>query len=112
MSLVLVPVSPDDPNLMTMMTARGAPRWARLAACLALEGRRVLLIRDGHPVDDDCARCGPRRRWILRALHRIPGSEARCLLTCTGCGLDVEDRLLTALCAAAGIPPPDLTGML
>ena len=70
----------------------------RIAACLALEGRRVVLPKNGHPVLDTCPHCGTDGLCTVRAFHKdAEGGDARCLLTCDGCGGLVEARDLGVL---------------
>lgn len=83
---------------MALMTRRTSPRWMRIAACLALESRRVVLVRDGHPVFDACSRCGTDGLCNIRAFHKGPdGQDARCVLVCGACSHLVEDRSLEEL---------------
>ncbi len=98
MPVVLIPIDPKDRSLIRTMTARTAPRALRIAACLALEGRRVVLPRGGHPVYDHCLRCGTLTLATVIAFHKsASGDDARCVVGCDACGRLVEDRLLSEL---------------
>jgi len=105
MPVTLIPVNPGDRQLMDLMTRSTNPRWMRMAACLALEGRRVVLPKDGHPVIDHCDRCNAAGLCTVHAFHKTPsGADVRCLLSCDGCGDVVEGRTFDALRAREDNP--------
>ncbi len=98
MPIVLIPISGGDRILLERMTAPSAPLWMRIAGCLAAEGRRVVLPKNGHPVWDDCARCQSTAPATVHAFHKDRrGLDARCILSCDRCGGLVEDRVLSHL---------------
>lgn len=96
--VILIPVDPADRRLMRSMTQPGAPRWLRVAACICMErDRRLVLVKEGLRVVDDCPRCRSRFARI-RALHKgARGDDPRCLLCCEACGNLVEDRSMPDL---------------
>lgn len=105
MPVTLIPVNPNDKELMALMTRATSPRWMRVAACLAMEGRKVVLPKDGHPVMDVCSECGADGLCTVHAFHKDGGGEdVRCLLACGACGRLVEDRSFTELLAREGNP--------
>lgn len=98
LQVTLLEASPKDRELMKIMTRKTAPRWMRLAACIAMEGRKLVLVRDGHPVMDRCPRCGIDRLYVLHALHKKPaGGDTRAVIECTTCHDVIEDKSLTVL---------------
>jgi hypothetical protein len=98
LKIILIPVNPRDRELVTIMTRPGSPRWMRIAACIALEGRRVVLIRDGHPALDRCELCGAEGLFNIRALHKnAEGADTRALQICETCGGIAEGRPLAVL---------------
>lgn len=105
MAITLIPVNPQDNDLMAIMTRTASPRWMRLAACLAMEGRKVVLPKDGHPVMDLCSSCGADGLCTVHAFHKNgDGADAQCLRACGGCGRIVENRSFAELLAREGNP--------
>jgi len=93
MPITLIPVNPADRDLMSLMTRKTSPRWMRIAACLAMEGRKLVLPKDGHPVKDLCRGCRADGLFTIHALHKDgDGRDVRCILSCDGCGRLTEDR--------------------
>ena len=108
-SLVLLHIDPADAQLLHTMTRASAPRWMRLAGCLALEGRTVVLIRDGWPVLDRCAVCTTPPAARLFALHKAAdGGDKRALVACPRCGRTAENRPLALI---EGRPENRLSGI-
>jgi hypothetical protein len=98
MPVVLIPINPADQALIEMMTRASSPRWMRVAACLALEGRRLVMPKNGHPVIDVCQSCGTEGPSTVRAFHKDrAGEDAQCVVVCDECGAIVEDRSLETL---------------
>lgn len=111
MPVVLIPINCHDRELIRTMTGNTAPRWMRMAACLALEGRKVVLPRDGHPVYDTCGECGTEGLCTVRAFHKdATGGDARCVIACDTCGAIAEDRLLAGLEARKENPLKGIRG--
>ncbi len=105
MPVTLIPVNPGDRQLMDLMTRQTNPRWMRVAACLAMEGRRVVLPRDGHPVLDGCVGCGSDGLCTVHAFHKTQaGSDVRCVRSCDACGSMVENRSFDELCTREDNP--------
>ena len=97
-TVTLIPINPTDRDLMRIMTAKTAPRWMRVAACLALEGRKVVLIKDGLPVLDQCAVCVNPQPARLRVLHKSgPLADPAGVVACPTCGRCAENRPLAIL---------------
>ena len=65
MPVVLIPINRRDRVLITGMTRGGAPRWMRVAACLALEQRRVVLPRERRTTHRD------RQHQMFGEPHRL-----------------------------------------
>jgi hypothetical protein len=97
MPITLIPINPSDRDLMAIMIRSTSPRWMRLAACIALEGKRVVLPRNGHPILDRCDVCAAVVSWTVHAFHKDPGGETRCLQSCDACGTLIEDRSYDSL---------------
>jgi len=98
MSVTLIPVNGQDKELIALMTRAGSPRWMRVAACLAMEGRKVVLPKDGHPVMDLCSACGADGLCTVHAFHKNgDGEDVQCLRACDACGQLVEDRSFAEL---------------
>ena len=94
----LIPVNPADEQLIATMTARTAPRWIRLAAVLAMEGRRVVLVSEPLPAVDVCPACGHEAIVEVRAFHKNAfGGDPRCVTVCTICAREHERRPLVSL---------------
>ena len=97
-TVTLIPINPADRELMTIMTRRLAPRWMKVAACLAMEGRRVVLVKDGLEIQEPCGTCEDHGQTSIRAFHKnAAGGDPRCLVVCTQCEAIAESRPLVLL---------------
>lgn len=105
MAITLIPVNPTDRDLMGLMTKPSSPRWMRIAACLAMEGRKLVLPKDGHPVMDLCGACRVDGLCTVHAFHKnADGADVRCVLSCGSCGSLVENRSFSELATRDGNP--------
>ena len=96
-TITLIPINSGDRKLMDIMTRSGSPRWMRVSACLALELRKLVLVKDGLQVADTCPSCGSPDA-IIRAFHKNAlGGDPRCVLSCETCGHVAENRPLISL---------------
>jgi len=96
-TVVLIPINPSDAKLMRIMVRKSSPRWMRIAGCLVLEKRRLVLVKDGLEVSDACPACSSPEA-VVRGFHKnVFGGDPRCLVTCTACGHVTENRPLITL---------------
>ena len=108
--VTLIPVNPTDSSLMELMTKKTSPLWMRVSACLALEGRRLVLPKNGHPVMDVCDRCSEDALCTIHAFHKSPdGLDPRCVIACGACGRLKEDRSFHELAERRGNPLKGIT---
>lgn len=96
-TITLIPINATDQELVGIMTRPTSPRWMRLSACLALEHRKLVLVKDGFEIADICPNCRSAEA-VIRAFHKNAfGGDPRCIIECHSCGHVTENRPLISL---------------